>query len=402
MRIQTILFEPNAHYLASGRLNLGRGSMVYNDSIDIETDAQGKVIDIRDGHRIDGIGDIGDAWDILTLTHKTSNKIIDCRLHTAAVTGETGLAEMAFREDANVNLRMKQGATPLHWASAHNQLALVELLVDNGADLDSCDDLGWTPITLAASQGHNDIVKFLAEKGAKRSAIVNGEEVFIDDNKANKEDLNWILLDAAESGNLEGVKASVEAGADLNSTTPDGWTALLECANSDFRITEFLLSKGADPNLASGKGLTPLMRAAAHGQAEIVKMLLKSGADPTMRDFQGINAAGMASIANQMECAKLVCVIPEGVQEKNGANVILLSDAVLAVLSMARDTVGGTVRYVQITFDDGKKFRCECIDELQAIVPAEYNAENIDKVEVPLDQSSPADIPAKKRRWWQF
>ena len=79
MRMRAILFEPNAHYLASWRLNLGKGSLHYNDSIKIETGSQGKVIDIMGGSVNGGLDD---AWDILTLTHEASEMIIDCRLHT--------------------------------------------------------------------------------------------------------------------------------------------------------------------------------------------------------------------------------------------------------------------------------------------------------------------------------
>jgi hypothetical protein len=55
-----------------------------------------------------------------------------------------------------------------------------------------------------------------------------------------------------------------------------------------------LLAAGANVRVADENGVTLVMRAAAVGNAETVRLLLAAGADPTARDRQGRNAADRA------------------------------------------------------------------------------------------------------------
>ena len=123
------------------------------------------------------------------------------------------------------------------------------------------------------------------------------------------------VADAAMRGDLEGLRALLKQGADVNAAQGDGMTALhwaafkddvemaeiltyaganlaavtrvnaisplfLAAQNGSATMVETLLEAGADANAAMGTGTTPLMLTAASGSAAAVAALIDSGADP--------------------------------------------------------------------------------------------------------------------------
>ena len=80
---------------------------------------------------------------------------------------------------------------------------------------------------------------------------------------------------ALDSGSLQDVKAMVRHGANVNwRNTEMGGTGLLIAVNMrKEKLLEFLLSKGADVNLGSKRGCTPLMLACALGLPAMVEKL---------------------------------------------------------------------------------------------------------------------------------
>jgi TonB family protein len=72
----------------------------------------------------------------------------------------------------------------------------------------------------------------------------------------------------------------LDAGAEINAVSSEGWTALLLTALQGQAPTAAeLLARGADFNLTFGGGFTALMVAAARGHAEVVDALLAGGMD---------------------------------------------------------------------------------------------------------------------------
>jgi len=109
---------------------------------------------------------------------------------------------------------------------------------------------------------------------------------------------------AARQGQLEAVKALMEAGADVNQRgAGDPVTPLLIATmNGHFDLAKYLVDHGADPNLAQANGATPLYAALncqwsdkalypqprAYEQQQtsyldLMKVLLEKGANPNMR-----------------------------------------------------------------------------------------------------------------------
>ncbi|KAK6014398.1 ankyrin repeat protein [Ostertagia ostertagi] len=88
-----------------------------------------------------------------------------------------------------------------------------------------------------------------------------------------------IFLSACMSGDEEEVEELLAKGADINTATVDGLTALHQSViDSKPDMVRFLCEKGADVNAQDNEGWTPLHAAACCGNLAIVKYLCQNGA----------------------------------------------------------------------------------------------------------------------------
>ncbi|RXT08843.1 stalk domain-containing protein [Ammoniphilus sp. CFH 90114] len=100
------------------------------------------------------------------------------------------------------------------------------------------------------------------------------------------------LVQAAEEGRLEIVKALIQSGIDKDSINQKGNTALISaCLRGNKEVVQYLLQIGADIKTRQqpkGTGLflkyDALMAAVFSNSTEIVKLLLDSGANPNVSD----------------------------------------------------------------------------------------------------------------------
>ncbi|TWT15663.1 ankyrin repeat domain-containing protein [Reyranella sp. CPCC 100927] len=96
------------------------------------------------------------------------------------------------------------------------------------------------------------------------------------------------------------VTAMIACGADVNLKTQEGWTPLHTAAYfGPAAMIDLLVSKGAQVNARGDyDGWTPLhMAASADEDAAVVQALLKAGADRTLKSQSGKTAREMASKA---------------------------------------------------------------------------------------------------------
>ncbi len=91
---------------------------------------------------------------------------------------------------------------------------------------------------------------------------------------------------AAAKGELAAVKHHLATGQDVNAKAPvSRVTPLMMAAiTGKTEVVNFLLAKGADPNLTNNEGSTALHMAAFFGHLEIVKTLLAKGAHVNARN----------------------------------------------------------------------------------------------------------------------
>lgn len=174
--------------------------------------------------------------------------------------GAAPVATYLLAKGADVGASTLDGVTALHRAAEAGDLDMLKLLLDRGADVNSQRKSGRSPLASSVLFGHGTAVRYLLSKGAK----------------TNLGDVG--LSRAISQGNVEIVKALLEAGADVKSTGGPEPLLVFACFsyNADPQIVKLLLDRGADPTAKSQQGRTPLELARERGYEEVAKLLVEA------------------------------------------------------------------------------------------------------------------------------
>jgi ankyrin repeat protein len=205
------------------------------------------------------------------------------------------------------------GDTALMMVARTGKTDAIETLLDHGADVNVLESWGGTTALMwAVQEGHLDAVKLLLDRGAD----VNARSYFIPaatgrgfegatpippvpDQSPAEYANGWLmpLMFAAREGNLEMAGVLIDAGADLDTVSADGKTALaLSVFNGHYEMASFLIDNGVDVNQADAQRFTPLFWAVDRRNMELatnglpwthttdplplIEKLLAAGADP--------------------------------------------------------------------------------------------------------------------------
>ncbi|XP_046661888.1 uncharacterized protein LOC124355029 isoform X2 [Homalodisca vitripennis] len=128
---------------------------------------------------------------------------------------------------------------------------------------------------------------------------------------------DWILssalYDGIEDEDIRQIHTLLsEKGANPNvllpeyGITPFHLVVANESTNFAVQATDICLQHGADPNVRSEDGLTPVHLAAMWGCPEVLQVLLASGGDPWLVDCFNKNAFHYAQSEGQHECYKIL------------------------------------------------------------------------------------------------
>ncbi len=255
------------------------------------------------------------------------------------------------------------GLSALLIASRDGQIEAVQALFESGANLNqvSAGDRS-SPLIIAVANGHYSVAKYLVEHGANPNVVnIDGlsplwatvnmryapiswapnprtdQEIdsillikALIDNGANpnvqalkrklwfspsSHDQTWVdprgstpFFRAAASSDVEAMKVLVERGADPNLPSAGGTTPLIVAAGLGWvgnfstnapgqwmNAVKFCIEHGADVNAVDAKGYTPLHGAAVRGDNEMITYLVGKGAKVTAVNKAGDTVADMAN-----------------------------------------------------------------------------------------------------------
>jgi ankyrin repeat protein len=225
----------------------------------------------------------------------------DMSLATAAKNGDRAAVQTLLKGRSKQDVAGIDGTDALVWAATHNDLAMADLLLHAGANAKTANEFGATPLYAAAE--HTDPAmaeKLLAAGADPNKALMSGETP---------------LMVAAKRGNMDTVRVLLKGGANPNAQEDNaGQTALMwAISQHQAPVVAELVKHGADVELASKVGTTPLMFAAQQDDVESARILIGAGAK--VNDAQPKSGLTPLLIATAMSNAKTVDLLLE-----NGAN----------------------------------------------------------------------------------
>jgi ankyrin repeat protein len=255
-------------------------------------------------------------------------------LHLASQGGHATVVAALIAGGADPNLATTTGATALMLAARSGNTDTVTRLVETGADVNAKEKgFGQTALMIAAGLDRADVVRLLLSKSADWKAASSVSDLKsltapIEEGGPRGGNANsaamvpgvtrpyryneligtqgglTALHFAARQGSATAARALVDGGADVDVPSPgDKATPLLVAViNGHFDLAAMLIDKGANPNLTSDAGVSPLYAVmnvqwapiAAYPQPrshlqqtrtylDVMKLLLDRGADPNAR-----------------------------------------------------------------------------------------------------------------------
>jgi len=217
--------------------------------------------------------------------------------------GDHKAALARIRAGADVNEAQPDGTRPIHWAVYRVDYEILDALIAKKAKVDVINEFGSTPLAEAAKLADARMVKALLDAGARPDS-------------ANQDGETALML-AIKTGELPVVELLIKAGANVNTVekfhnqTPLMWAAA--APKNAGEMVKLLLSKDANakpralysdwPSQITSEpraqyrpvgGLTAMLYAARDGCDDCVEALIASGADVNVPTPEGVTPLMLA------------------------------------------------------------------------------------------------------------
>ena len=221
--------------------------------------------------------------------------------------GNAEAAALLVARGADIQAKSESGFSPLLFAILNNEIDTVGTLLDLGANVNDVTPDGTTALNMAAVNAYYDLASILLDHGADPNAA--------DARGSALHTLVWLRK--------PGATGSAAVGGDLSGPpVPTGRMRELELAEKllqlgadpDVRVDwrERPFDKGGaavtnPPNIQLGRhiltyvGATPYWLAANHGDVDFMRLLLEYGADPDIPSRFGVTPLMVAAGLNYYE-----------------------------------------------------------------------------------------------------
>jgi uncharacterized protein len=218
-------------------------------------------------------------------------------IHEAALRADAGLLRILLDAGADVDQALPEGETPLMLTSRTSGIDAVRLLIERGADVNVVEQWqGQTPLMYAAANDRGEVAAALIAAGADVNARTPLSQLperlpavryFVEIPLAG---LTPVMF-AARHGAVSALHALIEAGADLDAKSPEGFSPIvIALDNLHFDAAKVLVEAGASPD---GGGLFAVVEArnrtnyvgeiqqptGAESSLELLQLMLSHGAD---------------------------------------------------------------------------------------------------------------------------
>ncbi len=260
----------------------------------------------------------------------------------------------AIAEGADVNLKEREGMTPLMFAVRLDSPKIAKLLLDNKADVNAKNQIGNTALMLAAENGNTEMAELLIKYGAavdernmfKATPLMwsrGGKKLaeLLIKNGADVNAKDWIhetVLMWNARRNKDVVALLIKEGADVNATSLKGEHAIdfaegdaekilvengakfdinkqiVEAVlNNDNDLVDFYIARGGKLDIKDSYNKNTLMYAAEGNNVKAAKRLIAQGVDVNAADKKGHTALMYAAKRGSKDAAEVLL--------KNGADV---------------------------------------------------------------------------------
>lgn len=194
--------------------------------------------------------------------------------------GRELLVPLSLKYGADINAKDMNGQTPLHYAVCNSAIEMINLLIKNGANPCILDNDGNLPLHSLFKNSFQNyktylIFDILFPYCGDINAVNYAGDTFLHISDKSIKTIDFLL----------------NKGANPNIINNKGETVLHKCSHLDITIMEFLLNRGANPNLIINGENTILYTITAPDNRDSydninkkIKLLLKYGANPNLID----------------------------------------------------------------------------------------------------------------------
>lgn len=193
---------------------------------------------------------------------------------------------MSHLNASDVNKENEEGHTPLHLAAiCGSEEAIMELGTFPGLQVNCLDKAGFTPLHYACCEGHKKAIKALIALGANLQTCSSK---------------GWTALHSAAYGGQEDIMNMLVNEYNCDPVALDQRHRLplhIACTRGHVKLVQTLLQKyGYDINCKDNKGITPLHFASSYGhEALVIELVRNLKSELECCDLNGMSAAHYAA-----------------------------------------------------------------------------------------------------------